>query len=146
MPAPIESATGHRCSVLVIDDDADVCEMLRVALTGDSYDVAAAANGREALMYLRSHAETCMIVLDLMLPQVDGTHFRAAQLRDRSLAWIPLVVMSGGVDAGRRARELGARRFVRKPLDLDEIRLALRHIGCSHSRPRVHAGNNPASR
>src|SRR2546430_16499212 len=125
MPAPTESARVHRCSVLVIDDDADVCEMLRVALTGDGYDVAAAANGREALMYLRSHAETCMIVLDLMLPQMDGTHFRAAQLRDRSLAWIPLVVMSGGVDPGRRARELGARGFLRKPPAPDGIRRAL---------------------
>jgi CheY-like chemotaxis protein len=132
--------------VLVIDDDGDVCEMLRVALTADGYDVAAAANGREALMYLRSHAETCIIVLDLMLPQMDGTHFRAAQLRDRSLAWIPLVVMSGGVDADRRARELGARRFVRKPLNLDEIRLTLRHIGCCHSRPRVRASNTSAGR
>jgi len=146
MPTPGESATGHRCSVLVIDDDGDVCEMLRVALTADGYDVAAAANGRDALMYLRSHAETCMIVLDLLLPQMDGTHFRQAQLRDRSLAWIPLIVMSGGVDADRRARELGARRFVRKPLNLDEIRLALRHIGCCHSRPRVRASNTSAGR
>jgi CheY-like chemotaxis protein len=144
MPIPTETATGHRCSVLVIDDDGDVCEMLRVALTADGYDVATVANGREALVYLRSHAETCLIVLDLMLPQMDGTHFRMAQLRDRSLAWIPLVVMSGGVDAGRRARELGARRFVRKPLNLDEIRLALRHIGCWHGRPRERASNNSA--
>src|SRR5207244_6344750 len=123
MPAPNDSATGHRCSVLVIDDDADVCEMLRVALTADGDDVAAAANGREALMYLRSHAETCMIVLDLMLPQMDGTHFRSAQLRDRSVAWIPLVVMSGCVDAGRRARALGSRGFVRQPLDLVAVQL-----------------------
>lgn len=146
MPQPTEGPTSHRCSVLVIDDDGDVCEMLRVALTADGYDVAAAANGREALVYLRSHAETCMIVLDLMLPRMDGTRFRAAQLRDRSLAWIPVVVMSGSVDADRRARELGARRFIRKPLNLDEIRLAIRHIGCGHSRPRVHPGTNSSGR
>jgi CheY-like chemotaxis protein len=133
---PTEKATSHRCSVLIVDDDADVREMLRVALAADGYDVSAVSNGREALIQLRSHAETCMILLDLLLPQMDGVHFRAAQLRDRSLAWIPLVVMSGGVDGARRARELGARRFVPKPLDLDEVRHALRHIGCCHARPR----------
>lgn len=126
----------HRCSVLVVDDDVDLQDLLRVALETDGYDVAAVSNGREALHYLRSHAETCIVLLDIMLPVMDGAHFRAAQLRDRSLSWIPVVVMSAAVDAERRARELGARRFVRKPLDLDEVRLALRHIGCCQARPR----------
>jgi CheY-like chemotaxis protein len=129
---------AHHCSVLVVDDDAEVQELLRVALETDGYDVAAACDGREALHYLRSHAETCIILLDIMLPVMDGAHFRAAQLRDRSLSWIPVVVMSAAVDADRRARELGARRFVRKPLDIDEVRLALSHIGCCQARPRVH--------
>ena len=142
MPLPVEGSTSHRCSVLIIDDDGDVCEMLRVALTADGYDVAGVPNGRDALVFLRSHADICVIVLDLMLPQMDGTRFRAAQLRDRSLAWIPVVVMSGGVEADRRARELGARRFVRKPLNLDEMRLAQRHIGCRHSHSRIHANTS----
>jgi len=126
----------HRCSVLVIDDDAEVRELLAVALTADEYHVDSASDGREALHHLRSHAETCIILLDLMLPVMDGMQFRTAQLHDRSLAWIPVVVMSAGVDGTRRARELGARRFVRKPLDLDEVRHALRHIGCCRTRPR----------
>jgi CheY-like chemotaxis protein len=67
---------------------------------------------------------------------MDGAHFRTAQVNDRSLAWIPLVVMSGAVDADRRARELGARRLVRKPLDLDEVKQALRAVGCCQARPR----------
>jgi CheY-like chemotaxis protein len=145
MPAT-ETPVSHRCAVLVIDDDPDVREVLRVALIADGYDVSGVANGREALIHLRSHAETCMIVLDLLLPHMDGAGFRAAQLRDRSLAWIPLVVMSGSVDASRRARELGARRFIRKPLNLDEVRLALRHIGCCHSRPRVRANSSSMTR
>jgi CheY-like chemotaxis protein len=143
---PTETTASHRCSALIVDDDAEVREMLRVALTADGYDASAVANGREALIHLRSHAETCLILLDLLLPEMDGARFRAAQLRDRSLAWIPLVVMSGGVDGDRRARELGARRFVRKPLNLDEVRLALRQIGCCHARPRTPPIRNPANR
>jgi two-component system chemotaxis response regulator CheY len=130
------ATTPHRCTVLVVDDDAEVRELLRVALTADGYDVACEGNGREALHHLRSHPNTCMILLDLMLPIMDGAHFRTAQLRDRSLAWIPLVLMSGSLDADRQARGLGARRLVRKPLDLDEVRHALRYVGCCQARPR----------
>ena len=126
----------HRCSVLVVDDDSQVRELLRVALMGDGYHVAAVKDGREALHHLRSHADTCIIVLDLMLPVMDGMHFRTAQLRDRSLAWIPIVALSAAVDADRQARELGARRLVHKPLNLDEVRGALRQIGCCQARPR----------
>ena len=126
----------HRCTVLVIDDDAEVRDLLSVALTADGYRVDAVGNGREALHHLRSHAETCIIVLDLMLPIMDGPQFRAAQLRDRSLAWIPVVVMSAAADGRRQAGDIGARGFARKPLDLDEVRRALRHIGCCRTRPR----------
>jgi CheY-like chemotaxis protein len=131
------ATTDHRCTVLVVDDDADIRELLRVALTADGYTVAGVPNGREALHYLRSHADTCMIVLDLALPVMDGAQFRRAQLQDRSLAWIPVIVMSATVDANRRARELGARHLVRKPLDLDEIRHTLRLVGCCQARPRA---------
>lgn len=132
----IAVTTPHRCSVLVVDDDADTRELLRVALTTDGYVVATAPNGRDALDYLRSHAETCIVLLDLMLPVMDGVHFRTAQLHDRSLAWIPVVVMSGALDGDRQARELSARSVLRKPLHLDQVRLALSEIGCSQARPR----------
>ena len=126
----------HRCTVLVVDDDPEVRELLRFALTPEGYQVATVPNGREALHYLRSSADACIILLDLMLPVMDGAHFRTAQLHDRSLAWIPLIVMSAAVDAERRARELGARRLLRKPLDLDEVKQALRYVGCCQARPR----------
>ncbi len=77
-----------------------------------------------------------MIVLDLGLPVMDGREFRAAQLRDRSLAWIPVIVLSGGVETGQVARELGVREFVRKPVDVDQLRDALRRVGCFLARPR----------
>jgi len=132
---------SHRCSVLIIDNDLEVVDLLRTALTPDGYLVANVANGREAMDYLRSHAETCIILFELQLPVMDGAHFRTAQLRDRSLAWIPALAMSATLDASRKARELGARRFLPKPLDLDEVRGALRQIGCCLARPRTHAGS-----
>jgi len=129
-------AEPHRCGILVVDDDAEIRELLRVLLSADGYVVDGVPNGREALHYLRSHADICIVILDLMLPVMDGAAFRAAQRRDRSLAWIPVVVMSAAFDADRRAREIGARRLVRKPLDLDDVRRAVRLIGCCQARPR----------
>jgi CheY-like chemotaxis protein len=113
----------HRCAVLIVDDDLDSQEV-RLALDATGYTVATAANGRDALVHLRSTAETCIIILDLTLPLMDGAQFRAAQLRDRSLAWIPVVVLSGSVDGAARARDLGARAFVPKPVDLDKLKAA----------------------
>jgi CheY-like chemotaxis protein len=129
-------AVLHRCSVLVVDDDPAVRELLLVALTAEGYDVAIAGNGREALHHLRSHAETCVVIMELVLPVMDGRAFRIVQLRDRSLAWIPVVMMSAASDGDRRAQDLGARFFVRKPLNLDDMRHALRRIGCCQTRPR----------
>ena len=128
---PLDDRIDHRCSILIVEDDAELGELLRVALATEGYDVSIVGNGREALSRLRSTVHTCMIILDLGLPVMDGRQFRAAQLRDRSLAWIPVVVLSGAVDASRDARELGARSFVRKPVDVDELRRALRNVGCS---------------
>jgi len=140
------ATTEHRCTIVVVDDDADIRELLRVALLEDGYLVAGVPNGREALHYLRSHADACMIVLDLMLPVMDGEQFRRAQLQDRSLAWIPVVVMSATIDADRRARELGARHLLRKPLDLDEVRHTLRLVGCCQARPRAARREAPSIR
>jgi CheY-like chemotaxis protein len=129
-------AVLHRCSALVVDDDPAARELLLVALTAEGYDVASVSNGREALHHLRSHAETCVIIMELVLPVMDGRAFRIVQLRDRSLAWIPVVMMSAASDADRRAQDLGARFFVRKPLHLDDLRHALHRIGCCRTRPR----------
>src|SRR5580765_692936 len=140
----MSDTADHRCSVLIVDDDADVRELLRIALETEGYTVGCVADGRDALHYLRSHADTCLILLDLMLPVMDGRHFRRVQLQDRSLAWIPIVLMSGAADPERSARELGARRLVRKPLDLDEVKRALSSIGCSRTRPQREANlRNP---
>jgi CheY-like chemotaxis protein len=128
-PAP------HQCTVLVVEDEPDTQEVLRVALEAEGYLVKAVDNGRDALKHLRSTAETCMIVLDLTLPVMSGRRLREVQLRDRSLAWIPVVVVSGGLESARDARELGARSFVRKPIDVDQLRGALRRVGCLRAHP-----------
>src|SRR4051812_43937626 len=125
---------AHQCSVLVVEDEPELQEVLRVALESDGYAVAVVSNGRDALQHLRTTPTTCLIVLALVLPVLSGQRFRAVQLRDRSLAWIPVIIVSGGVEAAREARELGAHAFVRKPANVDELRAAVRRVGCLRAR------------
>lgn len=132
----MSAAPPHNCSILVVEDEPELQDLLKVALEAEGYNVAVANNGREALRHLRCTPTTCVIVLDLLLPVLSGQRFRAIQLRDRSLAWIPVVIVSGGVDAAREARELGARAFVKKPVDVDQLRGAIRRVGCLRARQR----------
>jgi DNA-binding NtrC family response regulator len=121
---------SHLCSVLLVEDDDEQREMLRIALTTAGYDVATARNGRHALDHLRSTTGTCVLVLDLLMPVMDGVQFRAAQRRDRSLAWLPVVIISGALDAAQTAVALDARGFVRKPIDIDRLLGAVAEAGC----------------
>jgi CheY-like chemotaxis protein len=127
----MNAASRHRCTVLVVDDDRELQEVLRFALPDLGFSTAFADTGRDALDYLRSHVDVCMILLDLMLPGMDGARFRAIQMRDRSIAWIPVIVMSGAIDAASRAAAIRAAGLVRKPLDLDELRSALEALSKS---------------
>ena len=103
-------------------------ELLRVTLAGEGYGVTTASEGREAIDYLRSHSDTCAIVLDLLLPGMSGAQFRQIQLRDRSLAWIPVIVISGADDVTARSGELRAHGAVAKPVDLDQLRRELGRV------------------
>ncbi len=132
--------SAHRCSILIVDDDRDLQELLRVALESSGYAVAAAANGREAIDHLRSHDVTCAILLDLLLPKMSGAQFRQIQRRDRALAWIPVIVMSGAPDTDKRVRDLATDLVVPKPIDVDQLRRVLARVtgrNCVYRRTAV---------
>jgi DNA-binding NtrC family response regulator len=123
------ASTTGRTGILIVDDDPGIREMVTVALSADGYRVAGCGNGRDALNHLRSHADIGVILLDLLLPVMDATAFRAAQLRDRSLSWIPVIVMSGAVNAAPDAGRMGASAFIRKPIDINYLRDTLHQLG-----------------
>jgi CheY-like chemotaxis protein len=102
--------------ILVVEDEADTREMLVMILGLYGFPTAAASNGQEALEYLRTHEPPKLILLDLMMPVMDGVEFRTAQLADPRLAHIPVVVVSGIHDSAQRARDLGAIDYLEKPV------------------------------
>jgi CheY-like chemotaxis protein len=117
--------------VLVVDDDRDIRETLEELLHSAGWEVASAANGREGLEQLQ-RAAFDLVVLDLMMPVMTGWQFREAQLRDPSVAHVPVIVIS----AVHPATALDAAAFLPKPFDIDQLlELAARHAGGSTERP-----------
>ena len=121
------SAVLGRCGarthvVLVVDDDKDIRDLLSEALAGEGYSVVAARHGAEALERLRCRRAD-VILLDLMMPVMDGWQFREAQLRDPALAGIPVVVMSASDPAG-----ISADARITKPVELDLLLATIERV------------------
>ena len=109
-------------TVLVVEDNEATREALALILSGDGYHVATAADGRSALDQLRAGGDRpCLILLDLMMPVMDGWQFREEQRRDRSLADIPVVVCSAAGDLQRRGAALGAQAYLEKPVEPTDL-------------------------
>src|SRR5690349_5248872 len=102
--------------VLVIDDDDDIRETLEHLLELNGWTVTTAASGERGLDRLRRTPRPTMILLDLVMPGLDGFAFRATQLGDPALATIPTVILTGGsLTAHERAR-LGDVEVLIKPV------------------------------
>jgi CheY-like chemotaxis protein len=114
--------------VLVIEDHDDLREGLRIALTLDGYTVEVAANGRDALAMLSAGLRPCLIIMDLMMPVMNGFEFRAAQLADPELAKVRMIAYSGITDPGETAQHLRADAYVHKPTDLEQMAALVRQF------------------
>ena len=106
-------------SVLIVDDDHDSRDALERLLRFAGYGVITASNGGEALELLRRDAQVPdLILLDLMMPVMDGRAFRDAQKKDARLAGIPVVVVSA---QGDLTASLDAEAYLDKPLEFESL-------------------------
>ena len=112
-------------SVHIVDDDEALRDVLAEALSEEGLAVSSSANGLEALKTLRAGLRPDVILLDLMMPVMDGWGFREEQSRDPELASIPVVVLTA---AHWLHKPIDARAIVRKPFKLDEL-LGIIHGG-----------------
>jgi CheY-like chemotaxis protein len=113
-------------TILVVDDDPGIQRVMTKFLKLEGFTPAVAANGEEALAYLRGGGDACVIVLDLRMPVMDGWAFRKEQRLDPSLARIPIVVLSG-VEA-ERIPELEAVAAFRKPVSFPAVLDVVRRL------------------
>jgi CheY-like chemotaxis protein len=107
--------------VLVVDDDDDIREVIGELLDDVGYEVILARDGRQALAMLTKEPLPSAIVLDMMMPGMDGATFRAKQLADERLAAIPVVAIS----AFGKPRLPGVRETLAKPFDMSALREAI---------------------
>lgn len=104
--------------ILLVEDDQDTRDNLAAVLHSGGYDVVTAANGREAHDWLSDcPVQPSVILLDLVMPVLDGWHFRWEQVQDEQLAQIPVVLLSGEGDLSNVATALGAAGYFAKPVD-----------------------------
>jgi CheY-like chemotaxis protein len=108
--------SGH---ILVVDDDDTVREALCDALELEGYRAVGMPHGAAAMQHLRTGARPCLILLDLMMPVMDGRTFRQTMLADESLTDIPIIIITAA--GGQAAADLPASRILPKPLHMDSV-------------------------
>ena len=105
---------------MVVDDDEDIRDVLKFILETDGYHVETANDGFDAWRKLHTTDRPSLILLDLMMPRMDGEEFMKA-LRTSPFSDIPVVIMSGHQDAGDKSKQLNGNCCLRKPVEYDEL-------------------------
>jgi CheY-like chemotaxis protein len=106
--------------VLVVDDDVEIRESIAEVLAEAGYDVALAANGREALEEM-ARTPVCAVLLDLMMPVMDGWELMREIRRSLQHAAVPVVVVSADANVRDKAAQLAADAWLRKPIHIVEL-------------------------
>jgi len=106
-------------NILVVEDNDDVREMMAVTLELEGHEVATATNGRDALNKLRAGGKPCVILLDLMMPVMNGWEFSRAIERDPILKAVPIVIVSATTT--ELIHKTAAAAYLSKPLDMDQL-------------------------
>jgi CheY-like chemotaxis protein len=110
-------------NILIIEDEPELRAAFKeiLILDGD-HTIATAAHGREGLDYLRETAQLPdLILMDLLMPEMNGIQFSEERLKDKRLLSIPLILMSADSDFEKRCPDLRAAAFLHKPVDLSYL-------------------------
>jgi CheY-like chemotaxis protein len=111
---------GHSPLVLVVDDDPDILEALAEILEVEGFESRRARNGKEALDKLGPRTPD-LILLDLMMPVMDGWEFAQKLRAIPSFNAPPIIVLSADRNVAAKAKELGAVAYLSKPFELEEL-------------------------
>ncbi len=111
--------TGRGCrSILVVEDEPTIRENLKMLLELEGFPVYTAGNGEEGLRILRSMPRPCLVLLDLLMPVMNGMEFMEAKSRDVVIAAIPVCIVSGASEKPDMSKVAA---FVKKPIEFDGL-------------------------
>ena len=114
--------------ILVVDDDASLCELLRLHLSSAGYEVSTAPDGISAGYQVLKNPPD-LILSDINMPHMDGFEFVAALKSDPSVADIPVIFLTSMEDGDHRGKELGAVGYLTKPVRADQLLdIVARHV------------------
>jgi CheY-like chemotaxis protein len=131
--------------VIIADDDEDIRESLASVLREEGYETRCAEDGREALLVLDSLAGApCVIILDLMMPVMNGFDVLDALAKDHRLSEVPVIVCSAALPL--RPLPVGIRRFVPKPVSLEVLLVGLDALCKDESRPSLEVSKPETSK
>lgn len=114
--------------VLIVDDDFDIRDALADVLQAEGYDVHGVADGELALEYLRANPAPALIILDWMMPNCDGPHFRKLQREDAAIANIPVVLLTADARITEKSAEVQVDDYLKKPVQLDRLLAVVRRF------------------
>lgn len=120
--------------LFIVEDAIDIQTLLRKLFELEGYQVVCASNGKEALEKLQTLEELPhLILLDLMMPVMDGYEFREKQKQFDRLSQIPIVIMTADGDIQARKGRIEAIGFLRKPVDIDTLLATVKRHCESHA-------------
>ena len=128
----------HEHMVLLVDDHEEARDALAMLLRNEGFAVREASDGQEALDALYDGPRPCLVVLDLMMPGMDGWEFRRRQLRSPLFARIPTVVLSGHANLSAAATGLSAHEVMPKPVAFGRLLELVRDYCPRGSSPHRH--------
>ncbi len=115
-------------TVLIVDDDEDVRDMVALSVSAEGFAAATASDGKEALDRLRETPKPSLVFLDLRMPRMNGFDVLAAMRRDPELGAVPVVVITGDSTSVPRAIAAGAVECLVKPIELDDLIATVRRF------------------
>lgn len=121
--------------VLLVDDDEDTRDALAMILEAEGFVVAQATDGDEAVAMMRAGLRPSVVLLDLMMPRLNGADALVWMKHDPGTAGIPVIVLSGDMRGSDAAARAGADKFLHKPVELEAILGAVRNAitgACLH--------------
>lgn len=111
--------TSKQCSsILVVEDDEDIRSVIEDLLQSEGYNTLSANNGKEALEILEKVQSPCLVLLDMMMPIMNGRQFLDAVMANTCLAPIPVLIVSAIADKTNSKGSIG---FLKKPIDINVI-------------------------
>ena len=108
-------------AILVVEDDDEIREDLSDALADAGFSVVAAHDGNDALSKMQSMAQPCLVLLDLMMPVMDGWELRREMLRRPELAQVPVFVVSAVPGIQEESKALEANGYLLKPFNVRQL-------------------------